>query len=148
MPELKPLPCPACGSEHTVVAKNFSPWFTAGSHVLCIDCQMQGPIACSQREEDAITIEDLREMIEPTGFESAAIAAWNRLPHSLPWTHEPPKVAGWYWRKETVADRAHVFHFTGNWEDYGEHWESDRVCQLPLNLNGNLWAGPIAPPID
>ena len=72
----------------------------------------------------------------------------NALPRALRWTHEPPKVAGWYWRKETVADRAHVFHFTGNWEDYGEHWESDRVCQLPLNLNGNLWAGPIAPPID
>ena len=67
---------------------------------------------------------------------------------ALRWTHEPPKVAGWYWRKETVADRAHVFHFTGNWEDYGEHWESDRVCQLPLNLNGNLWAGPISAPID
>lgn len=69
-------------------------------------------------------------------------------PRALRWTHEPPKVAGWYWRKETVADRAHVFHFAGNWEDYGEHWESDRVCQLPLNLNGNLWAGPIAPPIE
>ena len=95
MPEVI-LPCPACGSEHTVVAKNFSPWFTAGSHVLCIDCQMQGPIACSQREEDAITIEDLREMIEPTGFESAAIAAWNRLPRALRWTYEPPKVAGVY----------------------------------------------------
>ena len=76
------------------------------------------------------------------------VGAWNALPRALRWTHEPPKVAGWYWRKETVADRAHVFHFTGNWEDYGEHWESDRVCQLPLNLNGNLWAGPIAPPID
>ena len=76
------------------------------------------------------------------------VAAWNKLPRALRWTHEQPKVAGWYWRKETVADRAHVFHFTGNWEDYGEHWESDRVCQLPLNLNGNLWAGPIAPPID
>ena len=77
-----------------------------------------------------------------------AIARWNKLPRALRWTHEPPKVAGWYWRKETVADRAHVFHFTGNWEDYGEHWESDRVCQLPLILNGNLWAGPIPAPID
>ena len=74
--------------------------------------------------------------------------AWFLLPRALTWTHEPPQVAGWYWRKETAKDRAHVFHFTGNWEDYGEHWESDRVCQLPLNLNGNLWAGPISPPID
>ena len=166
MEKLSPLPCPACGSEHSVVARNFSPWFTAGSHVLCIDCQMQGPIACSQREADATTIEDLREMIEPTGFESAAITSWNSLPRrpdyndvdcagcperrprALTWTTEPPKVAGWYWRKKTAKDRAHVFHFTGNLEDYGEHWESDRVCQLPLTLNGNLWAGPISAPID
>ena len=78
----------------------------------------------------------------------SAIDAWNKLPRALPWTHEPPKVAGWYWRKETAAGRAHVFHFTGNWEDYGEHWERDRVCQLPLILNDNLWAGPIPAPLE
>ena len=111
MQELKPLPCPLCGSKEPKVNRG---------------C---GVVTCCE-----ISVED--------------VAAWNKLPRALRWTHEPPKVAGWYWRKETVADRAHVFHFTGNWEDYGEHWESDRVCQLPLNLNGNLWAGPISPPID
>ena len=100
---------------------------TAWEYVVCKQCYARGPI-CKTRED--------------------AIAAWNAMPRALRWTHEPPKVAGWYWRKETVADRAHVFHFTGNWEDYGEHWESDRVCQLPLILNDNLWAGPIAPPIE
>ena len=147
MPEqLKP--CPACGSASVQLMTSYSPWFTQAFHVLCIDCQMQGPIACSQREEDAIDIQDLECLAGSTGFEAAAIAAWNALPRALRWTHEPPKVAGWYWRKETAADRAHVFHFTGNWEDYGERWESDRVCQLPLILNDNLWAGPIAPPIE
>lgn len=111
MQELKPLPCPLCGSKEPKVNRG---------------C---GVVTCCE-----ISVED--------------VAAWNKLPRALRWTHEPPKVAGWYWRKETAADRAHVFHFTGNWEDYGEHWESDRVCQLPLNLNGNLWAGPIAPPIE
>ena len=111
MQELKPLPCPLCGSKEPKVNRG---------------C---GVVTCCE-----ISVED--------------VAAWNALPRALRWTHEPPKVAGWYWRKETVADRAHVFHFTGNWEDYGEHWESDRVCQLPLNLNGNLWAGPISAPID
>ena len=111
MQELKPLPCPLCGSKEPKVNRG---------------C---GVVTCCE-----ISVED--------------VAAWNKLPRALTWTNEPPKVAGWYWRKETVADRAHVFHFTGNWEDYGEHWESDRVCQLPLNLNGNLWAGPIAPPIE
>ena len=73
----------------------------------------------------------------PNRQNTYAIDVWNALPRALRWTHEPPKVAGWYWRKETAEDRAHVFHFTGNWEDYGEHWGSDRVCQLPLNLNDN-----------
>ena len=122
MPEVI-LPCPACGKDRADPAHRHHGQYS----VICPDCYMLGP-SC--------------------GTQQAAIAAWNSLPRALRWTHEPPKVAGWYWRKETAADRAHVFHFTGNWEDYGEHWESDRVCQLPLNLNGNLWAGPIYPPID
>ena len=111
MQELKPLPCPLCGSKEPKVNRG---------------C---GVVTCCE-----ISVED--------------VAAWNKLPRALRWTHEPPKVAGWYWRKETVADRAHVFHFTGRWEDYGEHWESDRVCQLPLILNDNLWAGPIPMPLE
>lgn len=141
MPEqLKP--CPACGSEHTVVAKNFSPWFTAGSHVLCIDCQMQGPIACSQREEDAITIEDLREMIEPTGFESAAIAAWNRLPRALTWTHEPPKVTGLYMLRAVLTALGdgpygpiQILNITQDMLVYSHRKDFQ-------------WAGPIPAPID
>lgn len=123
MPEV--MPCPECGSTDILTISghisSFRWW------VRCCGCGRQG--SCCKTEEDAIS-------------------AWNILPRALTWTHEPPKVAGWYWRKETVAGRAHVFHFTGNWEDYGERWERDRVCQLPLILNDNLWAGPIAPPID
>ena len=122
MPEVI-LPCPACGSIDCECLFAEDEMYS----VDCVDCSMRGPV---ERNPDS------------------AIAAWNSLPRALRWTHEPPKVAGWYWRKETAKDRAHVFHFTGNWEDYGEHWESDRVCQLPLNLNGNLWAGPIPTPID
>lgn len=148
MPELKPLPCPACGSEHTVVAKNFSPWFTAGSHVLCIDCQMQGPIACSQREEDAITIEDLREMIEPTGFESAAIAAWNRLPRALRWTTEPPKVAGWYWYQlEGHVPEPKKIESSFDGEEYfgvRDGWYVNRITKKPHVK----YAGPIHAPLD
>ena len=132
------LTCPACGSEHTVVAKNFSPWFTAGSHVLCIDCQMQGPIACSQREEDAITIEDLREMIEPTGFESAAIAAWNTLPRTLTWTHEPPKVMGWYWMRQQGESFDLIQHY--NQADIDGRFDNEKQLKQ--------WAGPIALPVE
>lgn len=128
MPELKPLPCPACKNADTIMhCANI-----AGKMMWFVECADN---ACSHHGRACFS-------------EAEAIAAWNALPRALTWTHEPPKVAGWYWRKETAADRAHVFHFTGNWEDYGEHWDSDRVCQLPLNLNGNLWAGPIPAPLD
>ena len=126
MPEVI-LPCPACGKNSDLSVQHFEMFKLAMFRVDCYDCGVSGP---SGDNEDS------------------AIAAWNALPRAPRWTHEPPKVAGWYWRKETVADSAHVFHFTGNWEDYGERWEMDLVCQLPLILNDNLWAGPIAPPIE
>ena len=122
MPEVI-LPCPECGDDECLIVIQELPSEEWSVHCGCGHAGRY----CASKED--------------------AIKAHNDLPRALTWTHEPPKVAGWYWRKETAADRAHVFHFTGNWEDYGEHWESDRVCQLPLNLNGNLWAGPIAPPI-
>ena len=73
MPELKPLPCPACGS--TWVMANTSP--SGADIVQCCNCYMHGPL-CDTEE---YTIE-----------------RWNSLPRALRWTNEPPKVAGWYWR--------------------------------------------------
>ena len=145
MPELKPLPCPnpKCGITSEMLV--LEPLGTDEYAVQCRSCGMCGPVGSPEKYDrhDGEAVEKAEEESR-----AKAIAAWNALPRALHWTTEPPKVAGWYWRKETVAGRAHVFHFTGNWEDYGEHWESDRVCQLPLNLNGNLWAGPISQPID
>ena len=105
MQGLKPLPCPACGSASVQLMTSYSPWFTQAFHVLCIDCQMQGPIACSQREEDAIDIQDLECLAGSTGFEAAAIAAWNTIPRALRWTNEPPKVAGWYFQRTAGEDQ-------------------------------------------
>ena len=130
MPELKP--CPACGSMSVQLMLSYSPWFTPASHVLCIDCQMQGPIACSQREEDAIDIQDLECLAEPTGFEITAIAAWNALPRALTWTHEPPKVAGWYWH--------HMPPAFGTVIEFFDPEISKAGC--------GEWAGPIAPPVE
>ena len=123
MPEVI-LPCPACGNEESIVVTQSMA--SNRFRMFCI-CGHTGRFCDTQQ---------------------SALEAWNALPRAMTWTHEPPVEAGWYWRKETAADRAHVFHFTGNWEDYGERWKSDRVCQLPLILNDNLWAGPIPAPID
>ena len=59
MQELKPLPCPLCGSKEPKVNRG---------------C---GVVTCCE-----ISVED--------------VAAWNKLPRALRWTHEPPKVAGIY----------------------------------------------------
>lgn len=82
MPELKPLPCPACNNVKTItLCANIAGrmmWF-----VECADdnCAHHGK-ACSA--------------------ESAAITAWNALPRALKWTTEPPKVehvGTWFWSK-------------------------------------------------
>lgn len=132
--------CPNCGSTSVQLMTSYSPWFTPASHVLCIDCQMQGPIACSQLEEDAIDIQDLECLAEPTGFEIAAIAAWNQLPRALTWTTEPPKVAGWYLRRHNIA---------GRWS------EADVMNFTRLSVKNSIirsamiqWAGPIPTPLE
>ena len=131
-------PCPACGSASVQLMTSYSPWFTQAFHVLCIDCQMQGPIACSQREEDAIDIQDLECLAGSTGFEAAAIAAWNTIPRALRWTNEPPKVAGPYY----VRPR----------ENIDKPWSKPRIVSIKtLTIaQSEYWqfAGPIAPPID
>lgn len=143
MPEqLKP--CPACGSASVQLMTSYSPWFTQAFHVLCIDCQMQGPIACSQREEDAIDIQDLECLAGSTGFEAAAIAAWNALPRALTWTHEPPKVAGWYWWRTSKGQNVNTIQI----------WSRSGVLvycfdtEFITALDRGEWAGPISPPID
>ena len=138
MPKLKP--CPFCGAQPTLRENIYG----SGEYLASINCPcINGDVAESYF---------LRSGETQKQATNKSIAAWNTrtepLPRALTWTTDPPKVAGWYWRKETAKDRTHVFHFTGNWEDYGEHWESDRVCPLPLKLNGNLWAGPIDAPLE
>lgn len=84
MPELKPLPCPACGSQNCNfgLVENYTLGYDE-HFIECWCCDMQGPY-CDTEE--------------------AAIAAWNALPRALTWTTEPPTVPGWYWAR---PDNAH-----------------------------------------
>lgn len=146
MSELKP--CPACGSDNVeclVCTINADENQDVHFHIACEACYTSGPIA----DNGKIAADKWNSLPRRPDYNDVDCAGCpERRRGYLTWTTEPPKVAGWYWRKETAAGRAHVFHFTGNWEDYGEHWESDRVCQLPLILNDNLWAGPIPTPLE
>ena len=158
--------CPNCGSTSVQLMLSYSPWLTPASHVLCIDCQMQGPIACSQREEDAIDIQDLECLAEPTGFEITAIAAWNSLPRrpdyndvdcagcqerrrsALTWTTDPPKVAGWYWYQlEGHVPEPKKIESSFDGEEYfgvRDGWYVNRITKKPHVK----YAGPIPAPLD
>ena len=138
MPEVI-LTCPACGSASVQLMTSYSPWFTQAFHVLCIDCQMQGPIACSQREEDAIDIQDLECLAGSTGFEAAAIAAWNSLPRALTWTNEPPKVAGFYFLKMASGTISMVYLSEQDIKDKDWHGCVGQWVAI---------AGPIHTPLD
>lgn len=70
MPEVI-LPCPACGGDCLIVAKNYP---SGKWHTYC-DCGQIGRLYPTREE---------------------AIKAHNALPRSLTWTHEPPVVAGLY----------------------------------------------------
>ena len=117
MPEVI-LPCPACGStdcECLVCTINADESQTIHFHMACNKCFTSGPIA-----DDAESAKKL----------------WDSMPRALRWTHEPPKVAGWYWHKNclgvTMMDLRTM---------------DERKVKIKA-IDGWLWAGPIAPPVE
>lgn len=112
MPEVI-LPCPDCGGDCLIVAKNYP---SGKWHTYC-DCGHIGRFYPTRKE---------------------AIKAHNALPRALPWTHEPPKVAGWYWMRQ----QGEIF-------DLMQHYSQadiDRGFDNEMRLK--QWAGPIAPPVE
>jgi hypothetical protein len=125
MPEVI-LPCPYCGQKsHLDDGHNGN---CTVYWAECNECEMCGPFVGTPEE---------------------AIAAWNALPRALHWTHEPPKVAGWYWCRECKSGvtlcvevyGASSFLLFGSKRD-------DFNPQRPVTVDGIEWAGPIAPPVD
>ena len=122
MPEVI-LPCPAWACQGELVeskqdGENF--------YIECTECGMRGPV-------------------EPDPYH--AQQSWDWLPRALRWTHEPPKVAGWYFQRTAGEDQtinvAYVYSgLAGLYCKCG--------CRnTPLKCwIGFEWAGPIAPPID
>lgn len=75
------------------------------------------------------------------------VAAWNTLPRAMRWTHEQPKVAGWYFQRTAGEDQtinvAYVYSgLAGLYCKCG--------CRnTPLKCwIGFEWAGPISAPIE
>ena len=124
MPELKPLPCPACGDND--VKMDFSAFngTLIGHYVRCNMCALRGPLCDGENE---------------------AARRYNALPRALTWTTEPPKVAGWYsWRsgkgQNITMIQTHIFNGVCG------YWDGNGVFKT--DLNRGEWAGPIPAPID
>ena len=124
MPEVI-LPCPACGSD--VKISGGDEWHN--QHSFFIECQCG---VC--RVGDTVRAE--------------CIDRWNAMPRALRWTHEPPKVAGWYWYQldgHAAEPRKIDSSFDG--EEYlgvRDGWYVNRITKKPHVK----WAGPIPAPID
>ena len=116
MPEVI-LPCPACGSvdlrESTVTGE---PWY-----ICCCGCGMVGPYGAGVPE---------------------AVTAWNALPRALTWTHEPPKVAGWYWFSMGKGHAVCLLVCADGKAKLAKDHFTD------ADMLGGEWAGPIAPPVE
>ena len=121
MPEVI-LPCPACGKNSDLSVQHFEMFKLAMFRVDCYDCGVSGP---SGDNEDS------------------AIAAWNALPRALTWTHEPPKVAGWYWCSDNDDSNGYPLI---------SHYDAWAIKEFLPKINDGKtrfkWAGPIAPPIE
>lgn len=122
MPEVI-LPCPECGDDECIIVVQE---FGSGEWSVHCGCGHAGRYCASEEE---------------------TIEAHNALPRALRWTHEPPKVAGWYFQRTAGEDQtinvAYVYSgLAGLYCKCG--------CRnTPLKCwIGFEWAGPIAPPID
>ena len=102
MPEMKLLPCPACGSHATVQNDGYSgeEEVTGSTYVCCsnLSCSMCGPFGHDAEE---------------------AVRKWNDLPRALVWTKEAPTEPGWYWCRD-YGKYIHIVHVGVDLSEYQE----------------------------
>lgn len=117
MPELKPCPAWACQGE-LVESKQDGDSF----YIECTECGMRGPVE-----------------LDPYHAQQS----WNWLPRALRWTHEPPKVAGWYWWRTSKGQNVNTIQIWSRSGVLGYCFDTEFITAL----DRGEWAGPIAPPI-
>ena len=118
MPEVI-LPCPACGAVENESDK-FGLSYRLGAQIVCHKCGMYGQVA-----------EDFNE----------AVGKWNALPRALSWTHEPPKVAGWYYIRDRT-DESCAWNYPTIQRFSDGHIKTFKTTPLMQ------FAGPIPAPVE
>ncbi|MPN63104.1 hypothetical protein SDC9_210858 [bioreactor metagenome] len=135
------------------------PCDTDGYFVQCLDCGACGPVGYPEEYDhyDSDAVQKAEEEAK-----AKALDLWaNIKPRALMWTHEPPKVGGFFLAESSLDDCSkkitpiEVFP-----SDHWRHsdWEKRHgklSCLLCLGGFGvcpvslySRFAGPIAPPID
>ena len=70
-------------------------------------------------------------------------------PRALRWTHEPPKVAGWYWCRLSRLNMPRCVEVYGSEDGLrfgsGDNW---REPSMSVESEGFEWAGPIPLPVE
>ena len=125
MPEVI-LPCPACGAVENESDK-FGLSYRLGVQIVCHKCGMYGPVAA----------EDFNE----------AVGKWNTLPRALTWTHEPPKVAGWYFQRAMGKEKTQRIAFVSATLS-GLHCKCGCSSRPLAHWVEFEWAGPIPEPLE
>ena len=120
MPELKPLPCPNCGTTFVhILSGEDEITHEVYSQVRCKCCGMCAPEIFAEGSE--------------------AIAAWNALPRALRWATEPPRVAGFYFLKMASGTISMVYLSEQDIRDKDWHGCVGQWVAI---------AGPIPAPLD
>ncbi|MCB6543318.1 Lar family restriction alleviation protein [Desulfovibrio desulfuricans] len=137
MPEVI-LPCPFCGMKYNekAVMLVLEPCDTDGYFVQCLDCGASGPVGYPEEYDhyDSDAVEKAEEEAK-----AKALDLWaNIKPRALRWTHEPPKVAGWYWMRQQGESFDLIQHY--NQADIDGGFDNERQLKQ--------WAGPIALPVE
>ena len=156
MPEV--MPCPFCGMKYNekAVMLVLEPCDTDGYFVQCLDCGACGPVGYPEEYDhyDSDAVQKAEEEAK-----AKALDLWaNIKPSALPWTHEPPKMAGWYWWRSGPGQNATTIRvheyikavLLGETCDQEEkvigYWDQNGTFRT--DIDRGEWAGPIAPPID
>ena len=122
MPEVI-LPCPHCRTDRYLSVQSFKALKFMLFRVICNGCGVSGPAGDTRK---------------------SAIEAHNALPRALRWTHEPPKVAGWYWWRTSKGQNVNTIHIWSRSGVLGYYFDTEFIT----DLNRGEWAGPIAPPVE
>ncbi len=124
MPEVI-LPCPECGDDECIIVVQE---FGSGEWSVHCGCGHAGRYCATEKE---------------------AIKAHNALPRALRWTHEPPKVAGWYWCRLSRLNMPRCVEVYGSEDGLrfgsGDNW---REPSMSVESEGFEWAGPIPLPVE